>query len=722
MREFFIYALQNLLVLDALILILWLLDGRFSWKSGHLWRKWLWLLVCIRMLLPVEFHLEDLNQSWKGWQVQLEVETDDASRTDREAEEEIFLNGESTYAQMPSADTASVQSASEGDKEQAAVSEKNHISEEAKAEKQEAFSGFLWKQKTLILSGIWLLGFLVLLFYHILQYYLLRDFFFEDSRTCQDEKVTGLVRSWCRSYHIKKVPELLWKEQLPTPVTFGYFRKKLVFPPELFEEEEMPLVLRHELMHLKYRDSWYKAILLLVCDLYWFNPVFWVMKKLAFRDVEYVCDERVTREMKPEEKKQYGETILKAARYSTGKPAPALVPFALRKKDIKKRMNNLFVFRNWRGGFIPFLLALLGVGLLEMGITVSVKEIPVEAAAEQTPVNWEEEEVIAGTYPTDDLQALNRQKDAKSSYITDRFTGFNHYYIDENGTLWGTGENDSWQLGITKESDINNLDVTYTEPVKIAEHVVHVDANVNSTFVIWITEDGNLYGQGANTWGALRLPMKENEPWNPWLNLTMEPQLLMEHVTYASAGQECISVLTEDKKVWWWGRMQATTGTEGPGSLFAEEPRLMVENARYTVCGLATAAAIDEENCLWLWGCNVWGQCATEGEDYLEEPYMACTDVEMVWTDFLSTRQNVFDPAEWMGMNPYGSSEKDCIHSYTTFIRKTDGQMYACGMDLGAFVKSVKLFGDLYVENSERPEDYVRSYSPYFLPVEIIEE
>ncbi len=214
------------------------------------------------------------------------------------------------------------------------------------------------------------------------------------------------------------------------------------------------------------------------------------------------------------------------------------------------------------------------------------------------------------------------------------------------------GENDSWQLGITKESDINNLDVTYTEPVKIAEHVVHVDANVNSTFVIWITEDGNLYGQGANTWGALRLPMKENEPWNPWLNLTMEPQLLMEHVTYASAGQECISVLTEDKKVWWWGRMQATTGTEGPGSLFAEEPRLMVENARYTVCGLATAAAIDEENRLWLWGCNVWGQCATEGEDYLEEPYMACTDVEMVWTDFLSTRQNVFVSGRVDGNEP----------------------------------------------------------------------
>lgn len=82
MREFFIYALQNLLVLDALILILWLLDGRFSWKSGHLWRKWLWLLVCIRMLLPVEFHLEDLNSpgkagrfSWKWKRMMLPGQT-----------------------------------------------------------------------------------------------------------------------------------------------------------------------------------------------------------------------------------------------------------------------------------------------------------------------------------------------------------------------------------------------------------------------------------------------------------------------------------------------------------------------------------------------------------------------------------------------------------------------------------------------------------------------
>ena len=47
MRDTFLYLLQNLLVLDILILVLWVLDKRFQWKMGHLWRKWIWFFICI---------------------------------------------------------------------------------------------------------------------------------------------------------------------------------------------------------------------------------------------------------------------------------------------------------------------------------------------------------------------------------------------------------------------------------------------------------------------------------------------------------------------------------------------------------------------------------------------------------------------------------------------------------------------------------------------------
>ena len=153
--------------------------------------------------------------------------------------------------------------------------------------------------------------------------------------------------------------------------------------------------------------------------------------------------------------------------------------------------------------------------------------------------------------------------------------------------------------------------------VKIAENVIHVDMSTNSEFVIYLTDDGNLYGLGANLGGVLRMPVEDGYRLNPWESLALKPQLLMTDVAFASAGRRSISVLTKDGNVWWWGEMCATTGTTGPGYLYSKEPKLMLENARYTVCGHDTAAAIDQDNNLWLWGCNVWGQCGLNGNDYI---------------------------------------------------------------------------------------------------------
>lgn len=41
-------------------------------------------------------------------------------------------------------------------------------------------------------------------------------------------------------------------------------------------------------------------------------------------------------------------------------------------------------------------------------------------------------------------------------YITDRYIIGNHYWIDDEGTLWGTGENNYYQLGIENPDDIDN--------------------------------------------------------------------------------------------------------------------------------------------------------------------------------------------------------------------------------------------------------------------------
>ena len=77
MRDTFLYLLQNLLILDILILVLWVLDKKFQWKTGHLWRKWIWFFICARMVLPFELHLSDIQENWKGLQIEIEVQKEE---------------------------------------------------------------------------------------------------------------------------------------------------------------------------------------------------------------------------------------------------------------------------------------------------------------------------------------------------------------------------------------------------------------------------------------------------------------------------------------------------------------------------------------------------------------------------------------------------------------------------------------------------------------------
>lgn len=686
MENALLYLLQNLFIIDCLIIAVWVLDKCFHWNIGHLWRKWLWIILCIRMVFPVEIHLQDFNEAWKGVQIELEVdksETFTATET-KEQIETVKMNGVQIYEPVVSDDSTAIQTDN--------------------TENNRSLFEYLKEYWEIVAVSGWILGFVVTLFYHIFQYYFVKDFYFEEAIICQDAKIISPLKQLCEKYHIKWIPQLIEKETAATPMTFGYCKRKLVFPPNVYTEKEMSLILQHELVHIKYLDSWYKTFLLVVCDLYWFNPIFLLMKRMAYKDVEYVCDEWVTKNMTQEEKQIYGETILKTIKKPCGKAVPSMVQFAVNKKELKNRLNNLFEFKNWRKGLIPLVLGVMLVAVFVTGVTFSIKEVSVNAAEGTEATSNSEDDPIWATYYTEDVDELYAQKDVESAYITERRTGTNYFFIDEEGTLWGTGMNDSWQLGMGDKDDIGSAK-TYDNPVKIAENVVHVDAPEKSFIVIWITEDGKLYGQGEDRESLLQ--MKGNpevvDRSLPPGNFSPVPQLILEEVLYASVGTKCISVLTKQGDVYWWGVLNAATATQNSSRMVAKEPTLAVKSARYTVCGTDIIAAIDMENQLWLWGNNTWAQCGAESDgDYITEPHMAATDVEMVWTEYLGNKQNGVETIP-----------------YTTFIRKTDGKMYACGIDLGHYVKSVKIYGNMSVEDADDPEEFIRDYSPYFLNIAV---
>ena len=302
-------------------------------------------------------------------------------------------------------------------------------------------------------------------------------------------------------------------------------------------------------------------------------------------------------------------------------------------------------------------------------------------------------------------------------YITDRFTISNHYWIDEEGTLWGTGENNFYQLGINNIEDANGMGKSYSEPVKIAENVIHVDTSHNGYFVVYLTSDHKLYGLGANTRGVLLLPdiNTDKDYYDYKYAMTATPVLLMDHVVYASAGTESVAALTDNKEVYWWGSINDyNSTTDKIAYVQSPKPKLMVRNAKFIMNGHIHSIAVDESGALWTWGGNVWGECGVlPTDDCIDTPQKVSDNVAMAWPDIMTNWQNRIPADKFPDSNPYLDFDYAC----TLFVLKTDGNFYACGVNLGDDVRTIPICSIDAVQDTNRDgsfdskDDFTHNYS-----------
>lgn len=107
-------------------------------------------------------------------------------------------------------------------------------------------------------------------------------------------------------------PRLLACPGLRGPMLAGLLRPVLLLPQEKVPAPRYSLL--HELTHFRRRDVWLKAAVLLANCVHWFNPLVWLMARLAERDMELACDEAALALLPREEYPAYGRAILEAAK------------------------------------------------------------------------------------------------------------------------------------------------------------------------------------------------------------------------------------------------------------------------------------------------------------------------------------------------------------------------------------------------------------------------
>lgn len=506
-----------------------------------------------------------------------------------------------------------------------------------------------------------------------------------------------------------------------TPMVFGILRPQIYLPVEM-NPEFYDCVLQHERIHLRRLDYLWKILAYLISIVHWVNPVVWLAYYLLCCDMEKACDEAVTEHLEREDRQEYAEALLAMATDTTARRVFA-APVCFDEGDIKGRIRHVLKCRKTAGKLAALAVELCAVVALILltqrsAVTVQDSEAAGDTADTTENVTAEsdaEEADLPAFYirRAEDLQVSSPLR-IEEQYITDRATAWNHYYIDADGVLWGSGYNQNGQLG--NGSYETDLDLGKMDAVRIADHVVSVDANLNNNFCIYLTDDGKLYGMGLNMAGLLLGKDSVKQVYSDDDNdRVCTPVLLMENVRYARAGREAIVALQEDGSVYWWGQMRTTTSTYGsdydaywtveenpdnPVKMMYLEPHKVLENCVYVDISAWNGAAITENGDLYMWGLNIFGQCGVAKSenvhDFVWAPEKVLENVSMVWLEAI--RQN--DD----GIDTELENFSWAVHSYTfdNFALLQDGTILAAGENLGKDSVTTVVDGDLDQAGSHR--------------------
>jgi beta-lactamase regulating signal transducer with metallopeptidase domain len=122
-------------------------------------------------------------------------------------------------------------------------------------------------------------------------------------------------------FSVRTVPDLFATEQAASPMLVGVLRPKIVLPESVIQRlgpAELRLILAHELVHWRRRDTWVGWLQVLVQGVFWFHPLVWLANARIRHERECACDETVLREASCE-RDGYGETIVRVLTASRGR-------------------------------------------------------------------------------------------------------------------------------------------------------------------------------------------------------------------------------------------------------------------------------------------------------------------------------------------------------------------------------------------------------------------
>lgn len=191
-----------------------------------------------------------------------------------------------------------------------------------------------------------------------------------------DEALMQRYLEFCQQYKCKPVPVYL-VQYLSAPCIVGRF-KPFIAIPESSLSAHIPHMLAHEICHLKAGDQWWSALRNICCIIHWPNPLVWLAAFLSREDAELACDSRVTGHLSGMERLSYAHALAGAA----GRCCTGASHLMLSGKRLKQRINGVLrneKARKWGIALASLLCAVVLIAAFatrETHTPVSIRTIP----------------------------------------------------------------------------------------------------------------------------------------------------------------------------------------------------------------------------------------------------------------------------------------------------------------------------------------------------------
>lgn len=264
----------------AVILLLALLSHAFRSRYGARWRCWVWLVLCLRLVLPFSLPRQA--------PIQVPLPQDTVIFAPTEAEDGRTETPSPAVPDSPAAPAVP------------AVPAPQTVH---KARPVTLFQALL---------VLWLAGALCVAVWAGISHYRFLRYVRRWGHAVQEQKILDRMQTLREKLGLSKLPRLRSCAGVRAPMLAGIVHPVILLPEEPWESDTLGYALLHELCHFKRRDIWLKSLALLALCIHWFNPAVWYMSHLIQRDTELACDEAALGCLPREEHAVYGKTILSA--------------------------------------------------------------------------------------------------------------------------------------------------------------------------------------------------------------------------------------------------------------------------------------------------------------------------------------------------------------------------------------------------------------------------